>query len=330
MNQKIRAGFLGTGSYLPERILTNKDMEKIVDTTDEWIVTRTGIRERHVAAENQATSDLATEAGKKALADAGLKASDIDLIIVATITPDMPTPSTACLVQSKLGASKAAAFDVSAACSGFVYGLSISKAFVESGMYKNILLIGAEKLTAFVDWKDRASCVIFGDGAGAAVIGPVEAGQREILSSFMVANGNDADLLKIPGGGSRNPSSTNSLEQGMHYLKMQGKETFKVAVKVMEEATLEALRLANLTMDQISLVIPHQANLRIIQSIGERMKIPAEKMVVNLDRVGNTSAASVIVALDECVRTGRLKKGDAIVLVAFGAGTTLASAVVQW
>ncbi len=330
MSQKIRAGFLGTGSYLPEKILTNKDMEKIVDTTDEWIVTRTGIRERHVASETQATSDLATEAGKKALADAGLKASDIDLIIVATITPDMPTPSTACLVQSKLGATKAAAFDVSAACSGFVYGLSISKAFVESGMYKNILLIGAEKLTAFVDWKDRASCVIFGDGAGAAVIGPVEAGKREILSSFMVANGNDADLLKIPGGGSRNPSSTNSLEQGMHYLKMQGKETFKVAVKVMEEATLEALRLANLNMDQISLVIPHQANLRIIQSIGERMQIPAEKMVVNLDRVGNTSAASVIVALDECVRTGRLKKGDAIVLVAFGAGTTLASAVVQW
>ncbi len=330
MSQKIRAGFLGTGSYLPEKILTNKDMEKIVDTTDEWIVTRTGIRERHVASENQATSDLATEAGKKALADAGLKASDIDLIIVATITPDMPTPSTACLVQSKLGAAKAAAFDVSAACSGFVYGLSISKAFVESGMYKHILLIGAEKLTAFVDWKDRASCVIFGDGAGAAVIGPVEAGKREILSSFMVANGNDADLLKIPGGGSRNPSSASSLEQGMHYLKMQGKETFKVAVKVMEEATLEALRLANLNMDQISLVIPHQANLRIIQSIGERMKIPAEKMVVNLDRVGNTSAASVIVALDECVRTGRLKKGDAIVLVAFGAGTTLASAVVQW
>ena len=330
MNQKIRAGFLGTGSYLPEKILTNKDMEKIVDTTDDWIVTRTGIRERHVAAENQATSDLATEAGKKALADAGLKASDIDLIIVATITPDMPTPSTACLVQSKLGATKAAAFDVSAACSGFVYGLSISKAFVESGMYRNILLIGAEKLTAFVDWKDRASCVIFGDGAGAAVIGPVEAGQREILSSFMVANGNDADLLKIPGGGSRTPSSANSLEQGLHYLKMQGKETFKVAVKVMEEATLEALRLANLNMDQISLVIPHQANLRIIQSIGERMQIPAEKLVVNLDRVGNTSAASVIVALDECVRTGRLKKGDAIVLVAFGAGTTLASAVVQW
>jgi 3-oxoacyl-[acyl-carrier-protein] synthase-3 len=242
----------------------------------------------------------------------------------------MPTPSTACLVQSKLGAVKAAAFDVSAACSGFVYGLSISKAFVESGMYKHILLIGAEKLTAFVDWKDRASCVIFGDGAGAAVIGPVAQGKKEILSSFMVANGNDADLLKIPGGGSRNPSSAGSLEQGLHYLKMQGKETFKVAVKVMAEATLEALRLAHLKMEDIALVIPHQANLRIIQAIGERMQIPAEKLVVNLDRVGNTSAASVIVALDECVRSGRLKEGDAIVLVAFGAGTTLASAVVKW
>ncbi len=330
MSDKIRAGFLGTGSYLPDRILTNKDMEKIVDTTDEWIMTRTGIKERHIAAENQATSDLAVEAAKKALEAAGLKAGDIDLIIVATITPDMPTPSTACLVQSKLGAVKAAAFDVSAACSGFVYGLSISKAFVESGMYKHILLIGAEKLTAFVDWKDRASCVIFGDGAGAAVIGPVAQGKKEILSSFMVANGNDADLLKIPGGGSRNPSSAGSLEQGLHYLKMQGKETFKVAVKVMAEATLEALRLAHLKMEDIALVIPHQANLRIIQAIGERMQIPAEKLVVNLDRVGNTSAASVIVALDECVRSGRLKEGDAIVLVAFGAGTTLASAVVKW
>lgn len=330
MNSKIKAGFLGTGSYLPEKILTNKDMEKIVDTTDDWIVTRTGIKERHVAAENQATSDLAVEAGLRALADAGLKASDIDLIIVATITPDMPTPSTACLVQSKLGATRAAAFDVSAACSGFVYGLTISKAFIESGMYRHILLIGAEKLTAFVDWKDRSSCVIFGDGAGAAIIGSVAEGQKEILSTFMVANGDDADLLKIPGGGSRYPSSAESLGQGLHYLKMQGKETFKVAVTVMEEATLEALRLAKLDMDRIALVIPHQANLRIIQSIGERMKIPAEKMVVNLDRVGNTSAASVIVALDECVRSGRLKKGDAIVLVAFGAGTTLASAVVQW
>jgi len=330
VSDKIRAGFLGTGSYLPEKILTNKDMEKIVDTTDEWIMTRTGIQERHVAAESQATSDLAVEAAKKALADAGLKASDIDLIIVATITPDMPTPSTACLVQSKLGASRAAAFDVSAACSGFVYGLSISKAFVESGMVKHILLIGAEKLTAFVDWKDRASCVIFGDGAGAAVIGPVPAGKREILSSYMVANGDEADLLKIPGGGSRNPSSANSLEQGLHFLKMQGKETFKVAVKVMSEATLEALGRAGMTLDQIALVIPHQANLRIIQAISERMQIPPEKMVVNLDRVGNTSAASVIIALDECIRSGRLKAGDAIVLVAFGAGTTLASAVVKW
>lgn len=330
VSEKIRAGFLGTGSYLPEKVLTNKDIEKIVETTDEWIVTRTGIRERHMAGEIQATSDLAVEAAKKALADAKVNASDIDLIIVATITPDMPTPSTACLVQSKLGAVKAAAFDVSAACSGFVYGLSISKAFIESGMYKKILLIGAEKLSAFVDWQDRTSCVIFGDGAGAAVIGAVSEGQHEILSSFMVANGNDADLLKIPGGGSRTPSSENSVQTGMHYLKMQGKETFKIAVKVMAEATLEALRLAGLTMDQIALIIPHQANLRIIQAIGERMQLPDEKLVVNLDRVGNTSAASVIIALDECAHNGRLKKGDNIALVAFGAGTTLASAVVRW
>ncbi|HET9869377.1 MAG TPA: beta-ketoacyl-ACP synthase III, partial [bacterium] len=258
MNGKTRAGFLGTGSYLPEEVLTNQDMEKIVETTNDWIVARTGIKERHRAAPTQATSDLAVEAAKKALDAAGLKPTDIQLIIVATITADMPTPSTACLVQSKLGAPQAAAFDVSAACSGFVYGLAIAKAFVESGMYRNILLIGAEKLTAFVDWKDRGSCVIFGDGAGAAVIGPVAEGQHEILSSFMVANGQEADLLKIPGGGSLTPASPDSLTQGLHYLKMQGKETFKVAVKVMADAILEALRLAGLTLDQVSLIIPHQ------------------------------------------------------------------------
>ena len=323
-------GFLGTGSYLPEKILTNQDMEKIVETSDEWIVTRTGIRERHVAAEGQSTSDMAVEAARIALADAKLKPADLDLIIVATITPDTPTPATACWVQSKLGAPQAAAFDLSAACSGFVYGLSVARAFVQSGTYKHVLLIGAEKLTAFIDWKDRGTCVLFGDGAGAAVIGPVAEGHHQILSSFMAANGNEADLLKIPAGGCRVPTSKETIEQSLHTLKMEGKEIFKTAVKVMSEATLEAAQRAGLKLEDISLVIPHQANIRIIQAIGERLKTDPNKLFVNLDKVGNTSAASVIIALDEAAKKGRIKKGDAIALVAFGAGTTLASCAVRW
>lgn len=330
MTQKIHAGFLGTGSYLPEKILTNKDLEKMVETSDEWIVTRTGIRERHMAAPGQATSDMAVEAAKRALADAGLKPTDLDLIIVSTITPDMPTPATACWVQSKLGAPQAAAFDLSAACSGFVYGVAVARAFVESGTYKHILLVGAEKLTAFIDWKDRGTCVLFGDGAGAAVIGPVAEGHHEILSSFMAANGGEADLLKIPGGGCRFPSSKETIEQSLHTLKMEGKEIFKTAVKVMSEATLEAARRAHLTLQDVALVIPHQANIRIIQAIGDRLEVQPEKLFINLDKVGNTSAASVIIALDEVAKTGKIKKGQALVLVAFGAGTTLASCAVRW
>src|SRR6185295_14272968 len=252
--------------------------------SDEWIVSRTGIRERHVAAPNELTSDLATAAAKNALADAKLSPTDLDLIIVATITMDMPTPATACFVQSKLGAPQAAAFDISAACSGFVYGLSLAKALIESGAYKRILLIGAEKLTAFIDWKDRGTCVLFGDGAGAAILGEVPEGQHEILSFYMAANGKEAEVLKIPGGGCRFPSSLESVEQRLHSLKMEGKEIFKIAVEVMSEATLEAVKRAGLTLDQISLVIPHQANDRIIKAIGDRLELPSEKIFVNLDK----------------------------------------------
>ncbi|HTC22702.1 MAG TPA: beta-ketoacyl-ACP synthase 3, partial [bacterium] len=233
-------------------------------------------------------------------------------------------------VQSKLGAPQAAAFDLSAACSGFVYGISLAKAFVESGTYQKILLIGAEKLTAFIDWKDRATCVLFGDGAGAAIIGPVAEGRHEILSSYMAANGKEAELLKIPGGGCRFPPSQQTVEQRLHTLKMEGKEIFKTAVKVMTEATLEAIRRADLKPEDISLVIPHQANSRIIQAIGERLNFPPEKLFMNLDKVGNTSAASVIIALDEVVKTGKVQEGQALVFVAFGAGTTLASCAVRW
>jgi len=330
LNEKIRAGILGTGSYLPEKIVTNKDLEKIVDTNDEWIVSRTGIRERHFAAADEFTSDMATKAARRALESAKLKPSDLDLIIVATITTDMPTPSTACFVQTKLGAPQAAAFDISAACSGFVYGMSVARAFIESGLYKTILLIGAEKLTTFIDWKDRGTCVLFGDGAGAAIIGPVAEGKHEIISTYMAANGSDADLLKIPGGGCRFPSSLESVENRLHTLKMDGKQIFKIAVKVMSDAVLEAAKRANITLDQISLVIPHQANDRIIQAIGERLGVPPEKLFVNVDKIGNTSAASVGIALDEAVKTGKIKDGQYVAFVAFGAGTTLASSIVKW
>ena len=330
MSQKIHVGFLGTGSYLPEKVMTNSDMEKIVETSDEWIVTRTGIRERHIAAENESTSDMAAEAARRALKKAGLKATDLDLIIVSTITPDMPTPSTACLVQAKLNAPQAAAFDLSAACSGFVYGLAVAKSFVESGLYKHILLIGAEKLTAFMDWKDRTTCVLFGDGAGAAIIGAVPADGHEILSTFMAANGCEADLLKIPGGGSKTPTSEQSIHDRLHFLKMQGKEIFKIGVTVMVEASRKVLADAGLTIGQVSMLIPHQANMRIIQAVGERLEIPAEKVYVTVDKMGNTSAASIILALDEAIDRNKLKKDDYVVLVAVGAGTTYASALLRW
>jgi 3-oxoacyl-[acyl-carrier-protein] synthase-3 len=330
LSQTIRAGILGTGSYLPAKIVTNKDLEKMVDTNDEWIVTRTGIRERHFAADDEFTSDMATKAAQKALENANLKPTDLDLIIVATITTDMPTPSTACFVQTKLGAPQAAAFDISAACSGFVYGMSVARAFIESGLYKHILLIGAEKLTSFIDWKDRGTCVLFGDGAGAAILGPVAEGKHEIISTYMSANGSEADLLKIPGGGCRFPSTLESVENRLHSLKMDGKQIFKIAVKVMSEAVLEAAKRANISLDQISLVIPHQANDRIIQAIGERLGVTPDKLFVNVDKIGNTSAASVGIALDEAVKTGKIKEGQYVAFVAFGAGTTLASSIVKW
>jgi 3-oxoacyl-[acyl-carrier-protein] synthase III len=330
LSQKIRAGILGTGSYLPEKVVTNKDLEKLVDTNDEWIVTRTGIRERHFAADDEFTSDMATKAAQKALESAELKPTDLDLIIVATITTDMPTPSTACFVQTKLGAPQAAAFDISAACSGFVYGMSVARAFIESGLYKNILLIGAEKLTTFIDWKDRGTCVLFGDGAGAAIIAPVAEGKHEIISTYMAANGTEADLLKIPGGGCRFPSSLESVENRLHTLKMDGKQIFKIAVKVMSDAVLEAAKRANISLEQISLVIPHQANDRIIQAIGERLGVSPDKLFVNVDKIGNTSAASVGIALDDAVKAGKIKDGQYVAFVAFGAGTTLASSIVKW
>jgi 3-oxoacyl-[acyl-carrier-protein] synthase-3 len=330
VKSKIQAGFLGVGSYLPEKILTNHDLEKMVDTSDEWITTRTGIRERHIAAANESTSDMAAIAGKRALDDAGLTAADIDLIIVATFTPDLPEPAAACFVQHKLGAPQAAAFDLAAACCGFIFGLTTAKAYVESGIYKRVLLIGSEKLTAFTDWTDRSTCVLFGDGAGAAVIGEVPKGRHEILSTYLATYGKGAELLRVPAGGSRMPASAETVEKRLHYVKMAGNEVFKIAVRYMVEATKEAARRAQIPLEKISLVIPHQANSRILLATAQRLKFPPEKMFINIDHIGNVSAATVGIALDEAVKGNRIKIGEYIALLAFGGGLTLASSIVKW
>lgn len=329
MIQSYAVGITGTGSYLPEREVTNFDIEKMVETTDEWIRTRTGISSRRVAGERIATSDLSTEAAKRALADAGISAEDLDLIIVATVTPDMAFPSTACIVQSNIKAVKAAAFDIEAACSGFLYAMTIGEQFIKNGFYKNVLIIGAETLSKVLDWEDRNTCVLFGDGAGAVVLQRVEEGYG-ILSSYLGADGVSGNALVLPAGGSRIPATIESVTNKLHFVKMDGSEVFKFAVRVMGKAALEALRLSGLTLEDIDFMIPHQANIRIIDAAAKRLKLPLEKVYVNLDRYGNMSAASVPVAMDEAVKANLIKKGDIVVLVAFGGGLTWASSVVKW
>lgn len=327
MNSK-KAGIIGLGVYLPPKVLTNFDLEKMVDTTDEWIRTRTGVRERRIAEKGECASDLGSRAALAAIQDAKLTPQDIDLIIVATITPDMFFPSTACMVQQKIGAC-AAAFDLAAACSGFPYALATAEAFVKSGIYRHVLVIGAEVLSGFIDWKDRSTCVLFGDGAGAAVVSEVKDGHG-IRATYLGADGTQGDLLKIPGGGSRMPPSVQTIKEGMHYLKMQGSEIFKLAVRKMEEAVAEVLKQGGLSPEDVDCVIPHQANLRILQAVAERVKIPIEKIFVNVEKYGNMSSASTVVALYEAVKQGKIKKGSNVVLVAFGGGITWASCLIKW
>ena len=317
------------GAYVPERVLTNADLEKMVDTTDEWIVTRTGIRERHIAAADEFTSDLAAKAALVAMERAKVTPDQIDLIIVATITPDMPFPSTSCLVQQKIGARRAAAFDIEAACSGFVFGLEIGQQFIMTRTYDTVLVIGAEKLSSIVNWKDRNTCVLFGDGAGAAIL-QHRPQAHGLLTACMGSDGSKGDLLSMPGGGSRCPATAESVGAGLHYLRMEGKDTFKSAVNAMHTAAQEAMRRCELDISQIKCVIPHQANRRIIDAVGERLGAAPEQVFVNLDRFGNTSAASVAIALDEAVSTGRVQRGDLVLLVAFGAGLTWGAAVIEW
>jgi len=325
----VRAKIIGTGSYVPERILRNADLEGLVDTSDEWIVERTGIRERRIANEKQAASDLAYEASKAALKSAGLKARDMDLIIVASVSGDMPLPATACFLQDKLDAKRAAAFDVNAACSGFIYALSVAEAFIRSGTYRRVLVVGAEVLSKFTDWEDRTTCVLFGDGAGAVILDATE-GDRGVLSVKIHSDGSMWDLLHAPGGGSRTPASKETVRKRMHFIKMKGNETFKVAVRTLESLVIETLKENKLKSSDLSFLIPHQANLRIIQATAKRLNLPMEKVIINLDRFGNTSAASIPIALDETVRAGRVRNGDYILLEAFGGGLTWASALIKW
>lgn len=322
---------LGTGSYAPERVLTNEDLAKMVDTSDEWIRARSGIRERRIAAEDEATSDLAVQAAKRALADANVPASEIDLVVVATVTPDSPMPATACIIQHKLGVpTTAACFDLNAACSGFVYALDTACAMLSSGRYKKALVIGAEKLSSVVNWQDRTTCLLFGDGAGAAVVGLSDTPGIGLIGTRLGALGEDTDLLCISAGGSRMPTSPESIARGDQFIKMKGKEVFKLAVRVMEEAARDILEQHGLAATQIGLVIPHQANLRIIDAIAQYLELPVERFFVNVDRYGNTSAASIPIAMDEARKAGRIKPGDVTLLVAFGAGLTYGSALIRW
>ncbi|TKB59788.1 MAG: ketoacyl-ACP synthase III [Nitrospira sp.] len=324
----MKACIAGIGSYVPARVLTNADLERMVATSDEWIRERTGIRERRIAATGEACSDLAVQAGKRALTAAGLSATVLDMILVATCTGDYPLPATACLVQHQLGATKAAACDLSAACCGFVYALSVADAYIKTGM-RHVLVIGSEVMSAITDWTDRNTCVLFGDGAGAAVISASD-GKRGILSTHLRSDGTLCELIMVPGGGSRTPPSEKVIDERLQYIKMKGNETFKVAVRTLEEIARSTLSANHLRVEDIDLYVPHQANIRILKAVMERLGLPIEKVMLNVDRYGNTSAASIPIALDEAVREGRIKDGSLVMLGAFGAGLTWASAVIRW
>jgi 3-oxoacyl-[acyl-carrier-protein] synthase III len=324
-----KVGIIGTGSFLPEKILTNADLQKMVDTNDEWIQQRTGIVQRRVADSSLATSDLAVEAARRALKDAHLEPKDLDMIILGTVTPDHVTPSTACYVQNKLGTRFIPAFDVSAACCGFLYAVSVGTKFIEAGGCKTVLAIGAETLTRITDYTDRGTCILFGDGAGAVILRAQDTG-HEILFSSMASDGSGADLMIIPAGSSKIPATVKTVEDHLHFLKIKGREVYKTAVlKIVEEVT-GALAQCNLTLDDLKMVIPHQMNLRIIEAAAERLGVSMDRFFVNIDKYGNTSSATIPIALDEAARSGRLKKGDIVILVAFGGGLTWASVVIRW
>ena len=330
MNSPVRTACItGTGSYVPERVLTNAELEKLVETSDEWIVTRTGIKERRIARPDEPTSLMAAEAARRALAAAGITAEQVDLIIVATITPDMGFPCTACFVQREIGARNAFCYDLEAACSGFVFALDTACQYVASGRVETALVIGAEKISCITDWTDRSLCVLFGDGAGAAVV-QARPDRRGVLGSVLRSDGRLSELLKLPGGGSRYPASEETLRQKLHFMKMDGKEVFKHAVTSMTDVAKRVLAQAGVTLEQVKLVIPHQANMRIVNAIRDRLGGRDDQYFINLERYGNTSAASVILALDEASKAGRLERGDLVLLVAFGGGFTWGATLLEW
>ncbi len=321
---------VGTGRYTPERILSNAELEKMVDTSDEWIRERTGIRERRIASPQETVAYMSKQAADQVLADVGIGPEDLDAIILGTASPDRLLPSTACDLQALLGAKNVAAFDISAACSGFLYGLSLAEGMIASGMARHVLVVGAERLSTITDYTDRATCILFGDGAGATLVRPVTNGQRGLLAGYLKTDGTLAQLLYRPGGGGCHPPDQKLLTDRGYYIKMAGREVFKAAVLSMADACDRALQRAGLTGEQIDLLIPHQANIRIIEATAKHAEIPMDKVYVNIDRYGNTSAASIPIALDECVRSGRIKAGMNVMLVAFGGGFTWASMIVRW
>lgn len=323
-----RAGITGVGFHVPDKVLTNHSLEKMVDTSDEWIRTRTGILERRIAEKGTGTSDLAAAAGRAALKNAGVTPETVDLLIVATTTPDMPLPSCACFVQAKVGAKNAVAFDLAAACAGFVYALVTAEQFVKNGTYKTVLVIGADLISSYIDWTDRSTCVLFGDGAGAVVVQEVKSGG--ILASVLGSNGHYADLLRICAGGSKFPATEATVKAKSHYLQMSGSEVFKLAVRNMSDAVLEALDKAHVKPEEVACLIPHQANQRIIDAVTERLKFPEKKVFVNLQKYGNTSAASCAIALGEALEEGRIRKKDKIVMTTFGSGLVWGAIVIEW
>ncbi len=325
-----RTVILGSGSELPTKVMTNTDFEKLIDTSDEWITTRTGIKERRILEEGKGNADMAYHASVQALQAAGMEANDLDAIIVGTCTPDYPMPSSACVLEDMLGARKVFSFDVNAACSGFLNALAVTDSFVRTGMIRNALVVGSDVLSRVLNWQDRTTCVLFGDGAGAIVVGSSSDGNRGILSTRLRTDGSYAKTLYVPAGGSLKPASIETIESKQHTITMNGKEVFKIAVRAMEEISREVLEEANVSIDEVTLVIPHQANRRIINALAERLKVPLEKVVVNVDKYGNTSAASVPVALDDAWRAGRIAAGDVVLLNAFGAGFAWGAAVIRF
>ena len=329
MPPPLRAAITGIGSVVPERVMTNRDFEKILDTSDEWIVKRTGIRERRLVSDGETTSTLATESARKALTGAGIEGKDLDLIICGTVTPDMPFPAVACFVQEALGARNVPAFDVSAACSGFIYTLAIGTQFIETGKYRKVLVIGADCLSRVADYTDRGSCILFGDGAGAVVMEPTTEPDKGVLYSVLHTDGAGWDYIHIPGGGTRTPASKETVEQKLHYVKMRGLDVYKFAVEKMQWLIGDCLEKCNLSNKDVDLVIPHQVNIRIIESAAKKYDFPMDKVYVNIDRFGNTSAASIPLAMDEAIRGKMIGPGSTLMLVAFGAGLTWAGAVIK-